>query len=55
MISFTFKGILHFKMKILSSYTHPHVVSILYEFLSSAEQKGRYLDECQKPDSFWYH
>ncbi len=31
-------------MKILSSYTHPHVVSNLYEFLSSGEQKGRYLE-----------
>jgi len=26
-------------MKILSSFTHPQVVSNLYEFLSSAEQK----------------
>jgi len=43
----TFKEILHQKMKVLSSYTHPHVVSNLYEFLSSAEQKGRYLEECQ--------
>ncbi|MGL5597903.1 MAG: hypothetical protein ACRDDA_07235 [Aeromonas sp.] len=40
------KGIPHRKMKIVSSYTHPHVVSNLYEFLSSAEQKGRYLEEC---------
>ena len=27
-------------MKILSSYTHPQVVSNLYEFLSSAEHKA---------------
>jgi len=28
-------------MKILSSFTHPQVVADLYEFLSSAERKGR--------------
>jgi len=39
-----FKGILHPKMKILSSFTHPQVVANLYEFLSSAEHKGRYFD-----------
>jgi len=27
--------------KILSSFTHPQVVANLYEFLSSAEHKGR--------------
>jgi len=37
------KGILHLKMKILSSFTHPQVVANLYEFLSSAEYKGRYM------------
>ena len=46
-MSLRLKVILHFKMKILSSYTHPHVVSNPYEFLSSAEQEGRYLEECQ--------
>ncbi len=30
-------------MKMLSSFTHPHVVPNLYEFLSYAEHKGRYL------------
>jgi len=29
-------------MKILSTFTHPQVVANLYEFLSSAEHKGRY-------------
>uniref|UniRef100_A0A3P9LCV3 THAP-type domain-containing protein n=1 Tax=Oryzias latipes TaxID=8090 RepID=A0A3P9LCV3_ORYLA len=40
--------IVHFKIKILSSYTHPQVVSNLYEFLSSAEHKGRYFEERKK-------
>ncbi len=39
------KGIVHPKMKILSSCTHPQVVSNLYEFLCSAEHKGRYFEE----------
>jgi len=34
-------------MKILSSFTHPQVVSNLYEFLSSVEHKGRYFEECR--------
>ncbi len=40
-----FKGIVHPKMKILSSFTHPQVVPNLYEFLCSAEHKGRYFEE----------
>ncbi len=36
------KGIVHPKMKILSSFTHPQVVPNLYECLCSAEHKGRY-------------
>jgi len=32
-------------MKILSSFTHPQVVANLYDFLSSAEHKGRYFEE----------
>jgi len=28
-----FKGIVHHKMKLLSSFTHPHVVPDLYELL----------------------
>ncbi len=42
------KGIVHPKMKILSSFTHPQVVPNLYEFLCSAEHKGRYSEECGK-------
>jgi len=34
-------------MKILSSFTHPQVVSNLYEFLSSVEHKRRYFEECR--------
>jgi len=37
-----FKGTLHPKMK----FTHPRVVLNLYEFLSSAEHKRRYFEEC---------
>jgi len=33
------KGIVHPKMKNLSSFIHPHVVSNLYELLSFAEHK----------------
>ncbi len=40
-----FRGIVHPRMKILSSFTHPQVVPNLYEFLCSAEHKGRYLIE----------
>ncbi len=39
------KGIVHPKMKILSSFTHPQVVPNLYECLCSAEHKGRYFEE----------
>ncbi len=42
------KGIVHPKMKILSSFTHPQVVPNLYECLYSAEHKGRY------SELFWY-
>ncbi len=45
------KGIVHPKMKILSSFTHPQVVPNLYEFLCSAEHKGRYSEECGKQSS----
>jgi len=33
------KGIIHTNIKILSSFTHPHVALNLYEFISSAEHK----------------
>ncbi len=39
------KGIVHPKIKILSSLTHPRVVTNLYEFICSAEHKGRYFEE----------
>ncbi len=42
----TLKGIVHPKMNILSSFTHPHVVLNLYEFLSYVEHKRRYFEEC---------
>ncbi len=38
-------------MKILLSFTHPQVVPNLYECLCSAEQKGRYSEECGKRSS----
>jgi len=34
-------------MKIMLSFTHPQVVSTLYEFLSCAEHKRRYFEECR--------
>jgi len=40
------KGIVHPKMKILSSFMHPHVVPNLYVFICSAVHKGRYFEEC---------
>jgi len=40
------KGLVHLKMKILSVFTHHHVVSNLYVFICSAEHKGTYLEEC---------
>ncbi len=42
------KGIVHPKMKSLSSFSHPQVVTNLYECLCSAEHKGRYSEECGK-------
>ncbi len=47
----SFKGIVHPKMKIVSSFTHPQVVPNLYECLCSAEHKGRYSEECGKQSS----
>ncbi len=41
MTELKFLGIVHPKMKILSSFTHPQVVPNLYEFLSSVEYKRR--------------
>jgi len=45
------KGILHPKMKILSSFTHSQIVTNMYEFLSSAEHIGRYFEERLEPNS----
>ncbi len=45
------KGIVHPKMIILSSFTHPQVVPNLYECVCSAEHKGRYSEECGKQSS----
>jgi len=50
-----FKGILQPKIKILSSFSHPQVVANLYEFLSSAEHKGRYFEEQLEPTVVWHH
>ncbi len=46
------KGIVHPKMKILSSITDPNVVPNLYECLCSAEHKARYSEECGKQSSY---
>ncbi len=43
------KGIVHLKNKILSSFTHPQAAPNLYEFLCSAEHKGRYFEESLLP------
>ncbi len=42
------KGIVHPKMKIISSFTRPQVFPNLYECVCSAEHKGRYSEECGK-------
>ncbi len=49
--NYVIKGIVHPKMKILSSFTHSQVVPNLYECLCSAEHKGRYSEECGKQSS----
>ncbi len=51
MILTAIKGIVHPKVKILSSFTYPQVVPNLYECLCSAEHKGRYSEECGKQSS----
>ncbi len=45
------KGLVHSKMKILSSFTHPQVAPNLYKCLCSAEHKERYPEECGKQSS----
>jgi len=44
------KGLVHPKMKILSVFTHPHVVPNV--FICSAEHKGRYLEVYGEWDLF---
>jgi len=43
--SYLIKGLVHPKMKILSSFTHPQVVQNLYVFLSPAEHKSGYFEQ----------
>ncbi len=45
------EGIVHPKMKIQSSFTLPQVFPNLYEYLCSAEHKGRCSEECGKQSS----
>ncbi len=47
------KGIIHPKTKIILSFTHPQVVPNLFEFLSFAEHKRRYFEECGQPRCRW--
>ncbi len=51
LLQFYVKGIVHPKMKILSSFTHPQVVPNLYECVCFSEHKGRYSEECGKQSS----
>ncbi len=45
MLPTVIKGIVHPKM-FMSLFTHSHVVPNLYSFLSCAEHKRRYFEEC---------
>ncbi len=45
------KGIVHPKMKIMSSFTQTQVVPNLYECVCSAKHKGRYSEECGEQSS----
>lgn len=36
------------KFKVLWSFTWPHAIQNLYEFLSSVKHKRRYLEECSQ-------
>ncbi len=44
------KRTVYIKMNILSSFTHPHVVPNIYEFIYSVEHKRRYFE---KAKLFW--
>ncbi len=50
-----FKGIVHPKIKILSSFTHPNVVPNLYRFLSSKEDILKNVDNQTVFRSHWLH
>ncbi len=45
-INVKIKDIVHPKMKLLTSFTYPHVVPNLYEVPSYVEHKSRYFEEC---------
>ncbi len=49
------KGIVHPKVKLMSSFTHPQEVPNLYEYLCSAEHKGRYFEECGERAVLGHH
>lgn len=42
------------EIQILSLFTHPHVITNLYEFLSSSENKRNYFEERWQPKSWQY-
>ncbi len=50
---FLFKGIVHPKMKIMSLFTHPQVVSNLYECIFSAEQQRKIFWRMWETEQFW--
>jgi len=42
------KCIVHPKMTVLSSFTRPHVVPTLYDFLCSVKHEIKYFEECNQ-------
>lgn len=40
------KGIVHSQIQIMSSFTHPYVFPILYDFLSPVDHKRTHLKKC---------
>ncbi len=54
LLLYCLKGIVHPKMTILSSFTHPQVVPNLYTFICSAEHKRRCSEECGKQSSIFF-
>ncbi len=47
------KGIVHPQCKKMSSFSHPHVVPNLFEFLSYVKHKKGYLEKCWQSNSWW--